>query len=536
MVNYKCIRCGYDTNHKSKMKLHLSRKTICKPLLNDILLDDYKQDILNGKIYEEYKKNLETQESSVILGKSSVKLVKSSVNLCKNIDLDNSSKDSFEIKTDNKNNLICQYCNKNFARKDYLENHLKKSCKMLKEFNNIYNYDEKTFGKNIYKDFENAGDIYIVQTDYINDDHYKIGITNNIRKRMGSYRCGNTYEPRLHYYISCEDIKLIDNKIKIDLVKYCVKREIFKGDVEELKDKIVDVIKKEFKLDKVYVHEPDIKIGDLSECVHCNKCFYTKNDLFDHVNSCENYKEYLSKKKDSKYQCQFCEKSFSFSQSLYRHLKICKDKKKNDEDKNNLLNLVEMLNDQLKEQREEFKKALNKRDEELSKRDNQIDELIKKAGITNNITQNIQQNIKLLAYNNTDISHLKDKDYLKCLNHSNMCIPHLIKKIHFNPEKPENHNIYISNLKNNFALVYDGSKWNLQNRNETVEDLINNNEDILEQKLEEWIENGNNFPEIMKKFNRYLEKKEHDVVLNKIKEEIKLILYNNRSLIKEIDI
>ena len=59
---------------------------------------------------------------------------------------------------------------------------------------------------------------------------------------------------------------------------------------------------------------------------------------------------------------------------------------------------------------------------------------------------------------------------------------------------------------------------------------------MTSQKLEEWIENGNNFPEIMKKFNRYLEKKEHDVVLNKIKEEIKLILYNNRSLIKEIDI
>ena len=186
---------------------------------------------------------------------------------------------------------------------------------MLKEFNNIYDYDERTFGKNIYKDSNNAGDIYIVQTDYINDDHYKIGITNNIKKRMGSYRCGNTYEPRLHYYISCKDIKIIDNKIKIDLVKYNVKREIFKGNAEELKNRIVDVIKKEFKLSKVYVHEPDIKIGDLSECRHCNKYFYTKKDLFDHFNSCENYKEYLSKKNESKnegkYECEYCNKEFN---------------------------------------------------------------------------------------------------------------------------------------------------------------------------------------------------------------------------------
>jgi hypothetical protein len=35
----------------------------------------------------------------------------------------------------------------------------------------------------------------------------------------------------------------------------------------------------------------------------------------------------------------------------------------------------------------------------------------------------------------------------------------------------------------------------------------------------------------MKKFNRYLEKKENDTVLNKIKDEIKLMLFNNRDII-----
>ena len=38
MVNYKCIRCGYETNHKTKMKSHLHRKTVCKPLLYNINL------------------------------------------------------------------------------------------------------------------------------------------------------------------------------------------------------------------------------------------------------------------------------------------------------------------------------------------------------------------------------------------------------------------------------------------------------------------------------------------------------------------
>ena len=53
-----------------------------------------------------------------------------------------------------------------------------------------------------------------------------------------------------------------------------------------------------------------------------------------------------------------------------------------------------------------------------------------------------------------------------------MCIPNLIKRIHFDPKKPENHNIYISNIKNKYVMIYDGIKWNLHNRDETIEGLI----------------------------------------------------------------
>ena len=204
-------------------------------------------------------------------------------------------------------------------------------------------------------------------------------------------------------------------------------------------------------------------------------------------------------------------------------MKTCKKKKEDDEEKQNLLNLVNTLN-----------KQLEKRDKQIEEQNNQINELIKKAGInigTQNIQQNIQQNIKILAYNNTDLSHLTDKDYLKCLKHSNFCIPHLIQKIHFNPKKPENHNIYISNLKNNYVMIYNGNKWMINDREESIQNLIDEKESIIEQKLEEWIENGEQYPDIMKKFNRYLEKRENDKVLNKIKSEIKMMLFNNRDIV-----
>ena len=224
------------------------------------------------------------------------------------------------------------------------------------------------------------------------------------------------------------------------------------------------------------------------------------------------------------YICRFCNKTYSTNSNLNKHLKKCKES----EDYKNLIELVSRLNEQLLIKDKQLNEELKRRDKQIDEQNRQINELIKKAGIT----QNIQNNIKILAYKNTDISHLTDQDYISCLNRSNMCIPQLIKKIHFDPKKPENHNIYISNIKNKYIMIYDGFKWNLQSQDETIDDLIDTNEFVLEQKLEEWIENGKDYPEIMKKFNRYLEKKEKDDVLNKIKEEIKLILFNNRKTIE----
>ena len=40
------------------------------------------------------------------------------------------------------------------------------------------------------------------------------------------------------------------------------------------------------------------------------------------------------------------------------------------------------------------------------------------------------------------------------------------------------------------------------------------------------------YPKMMKKFERYVGIKDNNMVINKIKDEIKLLLYNNRTLIK----
>ena len=229
-----------------------------------------------------------------------------------------------------------------------------------------------------------------------------------------------------------------------------------------------------------------------------------------------------------KFTCRFCNRGYKHNYHLNRHLKNCKT----NIDLDNLKKLVKLLNEQLKEQKKELKEKDKQLNLKLKEKDKQISNLMKKVGV-NIETQNIQQNIKILAYNKTDMTHLKDKDYIKFLSHSNFCVPHMIKKLHFDPRKPENHNIYISNLKNNFVMIYNNNQWNIQDRNEVINDMIEDNTNILEDKIEDWLEKGKQYPQIMKKFNRYLEKKENNVVLDKIKQEIKFILYNNRKVVND---
>jgi hypothetical protein len=140
-------------------------------------------------------------------------------------------------------------------------------------------------------------------------------------------------------------------------------------------------------------------------------------------------------------------------------------------------------------------------------------------------TTNIQNNITLLAYEKTDTSHLTDDDYKKCIKKVNFCVKNLIEKIHFNPNKPENMNIYISNMKDKYLMVYDGTNWNLANKNDQLEKLYDDKEIMLE----EWLET-NKDTEMKDKFLRYLNNKETDECINMIKEEIKLMMYNKKQI------
>jgi len=236
-----------------------------------------------------------------------------------------------------------------------------------------------------------------------------------------------------------------------------------------------------------------------------------------------------------KYCCKYCEKEYNHKSSLSKHIKYsCPNN--NDED---LKELVRLLNLKIETERKEreterkereterkdFQKQLEKQQKMFHKKlqvqDKQIERLMGKLEIHGSFNNNTINNITLLAYRNTDVSHLKTEDYIGFYKKVNHCVKQLIEKIHFNPEKPENMNIYISNMKDKYITVYDGSNWNLANKNEELTRLY----EEKEQMLEEWLEINPN-PMLKEKFIKYLNNKESDDCLQHIMEEIKLMMYN----------
>ena len=253
------------------------------------------------------------------------------------------------------------------------------------------------------------------------------------------------------------------------------------------------------------------------------------------------------------YFCKYCDQCFKFKQSMYRHIKYSCTKNQ-DEDLKELVRLMNLkleterrerelerkdFQKQLEKEREterkDFQKQLEKQEKMFHKKllaqDKQIEKLMGKLEIHGSFNNNTINNITLLAYRNTDVSHLTTEDYIGIYKKVNHCVKQMIEKIHFNPAKPENMNIYISNMKDKYITVYDGSNWNLANKTEELDRLYEEKERMLE----EWLESNPN-PALKEKFMKYLKNKETADCLPYIMEEIKLMLYNKgNQLIKKID-
>ena len=213
----------------------------------------------------------------------------------------------------------------------------------------------------------------------------------------------------------------------------------------------------------------DISIEDIKK--HYNLEIKNMNPNESKMNPNERNKEYV---------CSHCDNYYSTNSNMRKHLKICKIKIEND------------------------KKDLAK-DNEIKELKEMVEKLIVNSGgntITNNNTNNnsnnntnsnntIHNTININNYGEEDIKYITSDYILNLLKFKPAkAIPELIKHTHFNDEYPENQNIKITNKKGPHIKVMKNNKWELQNKEETITDLIDrqqlhlNNEE-MEEKIEE---------------------------------------------------
>ena len=172
--------------------------------------------------------------------------------------------------------------------------------------------------------------------------------------------------------------------------------------------------------------------------------------------------------------CQFCEKTFTRKTGLTKHLKCCKYKKICENKKDNeIIELKKMVEKLLVE----------------TKGNTNITNNTNNMNNSHNTTNNI---ININNYGDEDTKYITSDYILNLLKYKPAkAIPELIKHTHFNEEHPENQNIKITNKKEPYIKVRKNDKWELQDKEETITDLIDRQQvHLLDEVVEKKIENS----------------------------------------------
>lgn len=153
-----------------------------------------------------------------------------------------------------------------------------------------------------------------------------------------------------------------------------------------------------------------------------------------------------------------------------------------------------------------------------------MDEYIKKYGYASKLL-----NEEIPKYEKINVDNTADEIYKYAISFSRS-ISELIELIHFNENKPENHNIYVANIQDNYAFVYYEDGWKKKDINEILQKLFDKNTKILCQKYDELKNELNESThDIFRKIPSYIN---DESFINIVKNDIKCTLYRNKNIVE----
>ena len=133
-------------------------------------------------------------------------------------------------------------------------------------------------------------------------------------------------------------------------------------------------------------------------------------------------------------------------------------------------------------------------------------------------------------YGHEDMSHITHKNIVAIFKKCYMSIPAFIMLKHFDSSAPQNRNVYIADLKSRYAITYDGNRWNITDRNELLDEMYSDNCCYLQGRYEESYEDLDDTT--ASRFRKFLDSKDEDAIEKMVKENIRQMLFNERSGVK----
>jgi hypothetical protein len=227
------------------------------------------------------------------------------------------------------------------------------------------------------------------------------------------------------------------------------------------------------------------------KCIICDKFYASKQSLWNHNN--KYHKNIISLKsaknqpkiqptsaknqpiviqsvldiKQSILECKYCNKSYKHIQSRWKHEQKCQIKSNNDE-------IIE-----LKKKLKDIEDKINNTQQASTITNSN------NTNTTNNTNKGTINNNYIIAFGKEEINNiLTEKEKIRILNTKYKSLEESIKAIHFNDSRPEYQNIIITNMRDNLVHIFDGNKFVSQAKHGTINQLIDNHMESIEESLD----------------------------------------------------
>ena len=185
-----------------------------------------------------------------------------------------------------------------------------------------------------------------------------------------------------------------------------------------------------------------------------------------------------------KYKCKYCDKSYTHNQSLYKHMK------KHHNTSSGVVSREEYESLQQEIQNLKMNQTQTKTTQQLT---------------INNTTNQI---FIVNSFGNENIDYINEDYIEKLLKQPKKGINSLIRQIHFNPGRPENHNIKITNKKLPYINVFTNHGWEIDDKKKIINNMINRSYSLMEDVYED--KEGSLEPSTKRVYNKFQKKYEED--------------------------